>query len=973
MKVDYVKKGAPLFGRKKIAVVKPSTSCPLLAVLALMLSGSTASSNIRLVGSTRRGRLELKYGGQWSTVCDDGFGSEDGAVACRQLGLGSYVGTYDASGGSGTIWYDDMACYGSESSLYDCNRRDPGSNCGHGEDVGLECRSKEEQCKKDHRLTECSNQTKCTAGTFISKDSITAARNCSRCQFNRYQPNDDHRYEACESQPTCSAGQLFSANSAAALRICSACPQDTFQSVDNHRNTACTAQPYASCAGSEVLRGGTAVASGACKVRNGVVAGPVLVLALLIGAGLFFFIARRKPQPDRSRRQRKVARRRASGGGGIPTSKSFTAQSTRFDADAFPHTASGTVGEWKRSQTLSVVVNNAFSIPFGDDPFPHTASATVGRLQRSQTLRVVVNNAYSIPFDDDGGAGNSDEAVVAAATAAAGHKLVRTDDAGESIEVVVDDLGALLALPDNSTQDGFKENGEAHFYQNEDYENVPTLRRGVDIGTPWDDGGLQGGRRNSYENAPTLRRGVDIGTSRDDGGVQGGRRNSYENAPTLRRGVDIGTSRDDGGVQGGRRNSYENVPTLRRGVDIGTSRDDGGVQVVYQNEDYENAPTLRRGVDIKGSATSTSRDTLRRNYENVSVLALRKHERRGGAAKPADPTVYSDGLAALQQYGIPDPLPQAQRVHDNHGSDCQCGGAACKMARGWWCDVCGDESTASLTFEEAVACEQSHVGAEQALEAYEVVEVRQHQGIRSNPDPEQALEAYEVVEVRQHQGMRSNPDPEQALEANEVVEVRQDGSSTAQAYSAITGNIELYGGEGSTAQAYSAITGNIELYGGEGSTAQADSAITALLFQLVCTGDGVNEPQVATVVSLVQWLLRSDDPIEALQVSIAVARGELDATFDVNAEVDREELYVALHRSAVKPVSVSETNASDPTGREALFLLWQSPGPKTLFVLFLADDAQLLLQDFPASHFGPISLSELVADAKPTTAASLAV
>ena len=113
------------------------------------------------------------------------------------------------------------------------------------------------------------------------------------------------------------------------------------------------------------------------------------------------------------------------------------------------------------------------------------------------------------------------------------------------------------------------------------------------------------------------------------------------------------------------------------------------------------------------------------------------------------------------------------------------------MARGWWCDVCGDESSASLTFEEAVACEQSHVGAEQALEAYE------------------------VVEVRQHQGMRSNLDPEQALESNEVVEVRQDGSSTAQAYSAITGNIELYGGEGSTAQADSAITGNIEIYGGE--------------------------------------------------------------------------------------------------------------------------------------------------------------
>ena len=151
------------------------------------------------------------------------------------------------------------------------------------------------------------------------------------------------------------------------------------------------------------------------------------------------------------------------------------------------------------------------------------------------------------------------------------------------------------------------------------------------------------------------------------------------------------------------------------------------------------------------------------------------------------------------------------------------------------------------------------------------------------------------------------------------------------------------------------------------------AATKALLFQLVCTGDGVNEPQVAAVTALVQWLLRSQDPIEALQVSIAVARGELDAAFDVDAEVDREELYVALHRSAVKPISVSETNAADPTGREALFLLWQAPGPKTLFVLFLADDAQLLLQDFVAQHFGPISLSALVADARPPTAATLAV
>lgn len=104
-------------------------------------SSTSTLHEIRLSdGSATRGRLELLHNGQWSTVCDDDFGSSDGAVACRQLGLGSYVGTYDASGGSGSILYDDLACSGSESSLYDCSKRSGSSDCGHDEDIGLECR-----------------------------------------------------------------------------------------------------------------------------------------------------------------------------------------------------------------------------------------------------------------------------------------------------------------------------------------------------------------------------------------------------------------------------------------------------------------------------------------------------------------------------------------------------------------------------------------------------------------------------------------------------------------------------------------------------------------------------------------------------------------------------------------------------------------------------------------------------------------
>jgi len=47
-------------------------------------------ADIRLVGSQspREGRLELKVGGRWGTVCDDHFADVDAGVACSMLGFG---------------------------------------------------------------------------------------------------------------------------------------------------------------------------------------------------------------------------------------------------------------------------------------------------------------------------------------------------------------------------------------------------------------------------------------------------------------------------------------------------------------------------------------------------------------------------------------------------------------------------------------------------------------------------------------------------------------------------------------------------------------------------------------------------------------------------------------------------------------------------------------------------------------------
>ena len=53
---------------------------------------------MRLAGfeSTKlMGRLEMFLSGSWFGICNDGFGTRELAVACRQLGLGNGVRVYN--------------------------------------------------------------------------------------------------------------------------------------------------------------------------------------------------------------------------------------------------------------------------------------------------------------------------------------------------------------------------------------------------------------------------------------------------------------------------------------------------------------------------------------------------------------------------------------------------------------------------------------------------------------------------------------------------------------------------------------------------------------------------------------------------------------------------------------------------------------------------------------------------------------
>ncbi|XP_052086520.1 deleted in malignant brain tumors 1 protein-like [Mytilus californianus] len=102
--------------------------CRTLGFLTRLADGSTLS----------RGRVEIKYRGEWGTICDDSFGDEEATVVCRMLGYHNTL--------SGPIWMDDVQCSGKESDIGSCSNRGFGRhNCGHTEDVGVDCERDEHQ------------------------------------------------------------------------------------------------------------------------------------------------------------------------------------------------------------------------------------------------------------------------------------------------------------------------------------------------------------------------------------------------------------------------------------------------------------------------------------------------------------------------------------------------------------------------------------------------------------------------------------------------------------------------------------------------------------------------------------------------------------------------------------------------------------------------------------------------------------
>ncbi|KFQ45444.1 Deleted in malignant brain tumors 1 protein, partial [Nestor notabilis] len=103
---------------------------------------------LRLVNGPNRcsGRVEVFYGQQWGTVCDDHWDISDAEVVCRQLGCGGALSPLPSAyfgEGSGPIWLDDVNCTGTETALSKCKTTPWGAhNCKRGEEAGVVCLGK---------------------------------------------------------------------------------------------------------------------------------------------------------------------------------------------------------------------------------------------------------------------------------------------------------------------------------------------------------------------------------------------------------------------------------------------------------------------------------------------------------------------------------------------------------------------------------------------------------------------------------------------------------------------------------------------------------------------------------------------------------------------------------------------------------------------------------------------------------------
>ncbi|KAK3101030.1 hypothetical protein FSP39_000381 [Pinctada imbricata] len=102
--------------------------------------------DVRLAnGDASSGRVEIRRGGTWGTICSDEWDNRDANVVCNMLGfLNGRAKIYGFYGpGSGQIWLSNVLCYGDEDTIAHCNHQGWGqintAFCDHWSDAGVQC------------------------------------------------------------------------------------------------------------------------------------------------------------------------------------------------------------------------------------------------------------------------------------------------------------------------------------------------------------------------------------------------------------------------------------------------------------------------------------------------------------------------------------------------------------------------------------------------------------------------------------------------------------------------------------------------------------------------------------------------------------------------------------------------------------------------------------------------------------------
>ena len=116
-----------------------------MSATRFMQSVTSTESWMRLAdgSSSKEGRVEIFYNGQWGTVCDDSWDLNDANAVCYSLGLGHALEAVSNAGfgeGTGMIVLGNVACTGIETNILLCARDGIGNHgCTHSEDVGVRC------------------------------------------------------------------------------------------------------------------------------------------------------------------------------------------------------------------------------------------------------------------------------------------------------------------------------------------------------------------------------------------------------------------------------------------------------------------------------------------------------------------------------------------------------------------------------------------------------------------------------------------------------------------------------------------------------------------------------------------------------------------------------------------------------------------------------------------------------------------